>query len=345
MGEKLTVSARVRSIDLAKSIAIACVVLIHVASGPLLWEAPNTGRWMQSLLWGSASRFAVPLFFLCSGALLLDEKRGADVRHIWTRSIPHILITLFFWASAYAFAPLLYHRSLCRETIAKALMDILCWRHEQHLYFLHIVVLVYAALPVTRAFLRRADEKTIRYALALWAFSGVLLPTARALGLLFWLDGIPVQWALSLTWSSIGCTTLGWRLRKKPLRAGTSIALVLLGFAICYVGTAVLSIRKGTLRAPKEINMLFGYRTTRSTKNQDTWQFAHHFFGRLWYKMGLLLLILSVAAMLPGLGKDADAVGTLGGIVCAVQLPAMLWAIIPTERALKRTFDKDGNRF
>ena len=87
-------------------------------------------------------------------------------------------------------------------------------------------------------------------------------------------------------------------------------------------------------RAPKEINMLFGYRTTRSTKNQDTWQFAHHFFGRLWYKMGLLLLVLSVAAMLPGLGKDADAVGTLGGIVCAVQLPAMLWAIIPTERAL-----------
>ena len=61
--------------------------------------------------------------------------------------------------------------------------------------------------------------------------------------------------------------------------------------------------------------------------------------------MGLLLLILSVAAMLSGLGKDADAVGTLGGIVCAVQLPAMLWAIIPTERALKRTFDKDGNRF
>ena len=217
MGEKLTVSARVRSIDLAKSIAIACVVLIHVASGPLLWEAPNTGRWMQSLLWGSASRFAVPLFFLCSGALLLDENRGADARHIWTRSIPHILITLFFWASAYAFAPLLYHRSLCRETIAKALMDVLCWRHEQHLYFLHIVVLVYAAVPVTRAFLRRADEKTIRYALALWAFSGVLLPTARALGLLFWLDGIPVQWALSLTWSSIG-----WRWSTTSAPAGAA---------------------------------------------------------------------------------------------------------------------------
>ena len=66
--------------------------------------------------------------------------------------------------------------------------------------------------------------------------------------------------------------------------------------------------------------------------------------GRLWYKMGLLLLILSVAAMLPGLGKDADAVGKLGGLLCFAQLPVMLYTIFPTERALKKTFDKDGNR-
>ena len=70
--------------------------------------------------------------------------------------------------------------------------------------------------------------------------------------------------------------------------------------------------------APGSINMLFGYRTARSMKNQDTWQFAHRYFGKLWYKMGLWLLILSVAAMLPGLGKDKDAVGTLGGIVCTL---------------------------
>lgn len=97
-------------------------------------------------------------------------------------------------------------------------------------------------------------------------------------------------------------------------------------------------------RAPKEINMLFGYRTTRSTKNSDTWQFAHHYFGKLWYKSGLILLVLTVAAMLFGLGKDTNTVGVLGGIVCTVQLPAMLYAIWPTERALKKTFDKDGNR-
>ena len=97
-------------------------------------------------------------------------------------------------------------------------------------------------------------------------------------------------------------------------------------------------------RAPKEINMLFGYRTTRSTKNSDTWQFAHHYFGKLWYKSGLILLGLTIFWMLPMIGMDTDTIGELGGFLCLAQLPAMLGAIWPTEKALKKTFDKDGNR-
>lgn len=35
--------------------------------------------------------------------------------------------------------------------------------------------------------------------------------------------------------------------------------------------------------APKKINSLYGYRTTMSMKNRDTWEFAHHYFGRIWF--------------------------------------------------------------
>lgn len=97
-------------------------------------------------------------------------------------------------------------------------------------------------------------------------------------------------------------------------------------------------------RAPKEINMIFGYRTPRSTKNQDTWQFAHQFFGKLWYKSGLILLGLTLICMLPLIGRDTNTIGKLGGFLCLAQLPAMLWPIPETEKALKKTFDKDGNR-
>ncbi len=237
---------RVQQVDLAKTVAIICVVLIHVSSGPLLWERPDTARWMQSLFWGSASRFAVPLFFLCSGALLLDENRDLSVRHIWTRSIPHLLIALFFWAAAYVIAPFVYRWNFDWNAIGKGLLDVLLWRHEQHLYFLHIMLLVYAALPLTRAFLHRLDERTRPYALLFWLVTGSILPALKSLGLFFG-SGIPAQWPLTMTWSAIGCTALGWFLRKRPLRAKNAILCVLAGFAICYGGTAALSLQNGEL--------------------------------------------------------------------------------------------------
>ena len=33
-------------------------------------------------------------------------------------------------------------------------------------------------------------------------------------------------------------------------------------------------------KAPKEINSVFGYRTSMSMKNKDTWEFAHKYCGK-----------------------------------------------------------------
>lgn len=96
-------------------------------------------------------------------------------------------------------------------------------------------------------------------------------------------------------------------------------------------------------KAPKEINVIFGYRTTMSMKNQETWQFAHHYMGRLWYLSGMILLPLSVVLMLPLIGKDKDTIGWLGALICMVQLVALIGEIIPTEIALHKKFDKNGN--
>ena len=36
-------------------------------------------------------------------------------------------------------------------------------------------------------------------------------------------------------------------------------------------------------KAPKEINSVFGYRTSMSMKNKDTWEFAHKYCGNTWH--------------------------------------------------------------
>ena len=97
-------------------------------------------------------------------------------------------------------------------------------------------------------------------------------------------------------------------------------------------------------KSPKEINSLFGYRTTMSMKNKDTWEFAHHYCGRLWLVLGIIMLPLSVIPMLFFINQDIDVVGIAGGIIEGIQVVVLLISIFPTEKALKKTFDENGNR-
>ena len=99
-----------------------------------------------------------------------------------------------------------------------------------------------------------------------------------------------------------------------------------------------------TQNAPKEINKVFGYRTSMSMKNKETWEFAHHYCGKLWLTIGCIMLVPSVIAMLFVIGKDESVIGTFGGILCVVQLVFLIGSIFPTEIALKNNFDKHGNR-
>lgn len=96
--------------------------------------------------------------------------------------------------------------------------------------------------------------------------------------------------------------------------------------------------------APKEINDFFGYRTSMSMKNKDTWEFAHHYCGKLWIIIGGIMIVPSAISMLFVIGKDIDTVGSFGGILCFVQIVFLIASIFPTERALRKNFDKHGNR-
>lgn len=95
---------------------------------------------------------------------------------------------------------------------------------------------------------------------------------------------------------------------------------------------------------PGEINEVWGYRTKNSMKNMDTWRFANAYCGRLWLRLGLVLLIPSALAQIPFMHSSDRMIGIVGGVSCGVQLVLMLGAVGATELALKRTFAEDGTR-
>ena len=97
-------------------------------------------------------------------------------------------------------------------------------------------------------------------------------------------------------------------------------------------------------KSPKEINYIFGYRTNMSMKNKDTWDFAHKYFGKRWFRLGWLLIPISVIQILFVIGKGEYIIGTVGMVVMVIDLILLIAPIFPTERALKKVFDKDGNK-
>ena len=96
--------------------------------------------------------------------------------------------------------------------------------------------------------------------------------------------------------------------------------------------------------APKQINWVFGYRTSMSMKNKETWEFAHHYCGKLWLRIGYIMLVPTIVAMLFVIGKDESTIGISGGVLVIIQTVFLIGSIMPTEIALKNNFDKHGNR-
>lgn len=90
---------------------------------------------------------------------------------------------------------------------------------------------------------------------------------------------------------------------------------------------------------PKKINWIYGYRTSTSMKNQDTWDTANRYSAKLMTICGILLIIIGfVSFFLPALGKIEHWI-YLGVIVISIGL-----IIILTERHLNKFFDKDGKK-
>lgn len=108
--------------------------------------------------------------------------------------------------------------------------------------------------------------------------------------------------------------------------------------------TMILIGRVFMKKPPKTINSLYGYRTASSMRTKETWEFAHQYSGKIWFYSGWVILFPSMLGMLFVLKKDADVIGTVGGILCMAQCIPMAAVIIPTERALQKEFDQDGKR-
>ena len=114
---------------------------------------------------------------------------------------------------------------------------------------------------------------------------------------------------------------------------------------VCDLLIPILMIIVGNMmwkHPPKKINGIIGYRTARSMRNMDTWKFAHEYCGRLWWKIGWIMLIPSLLIHFPFYHSSDNRIGTVGGSLGSIQCIMLVVSIFPTETALKKTFADEG---
>lgn len=116
---------------------------------------------------------------------------------------------------------------------------------------------------------------------------------------------------------------------------------------ICSLLVPVIVIITGRMmwkHYPKNINGLIGYRTTLSMRNIDTWKFANEYCGRLWYRIGILMLIFTIVIFLLFFKASFNTAFMASLILIAIQCIILVATIFPTENALKREFPEEGRR-
>lgn len=207
-----------------KTIAIVAVISIHIISNILPWRSGFTFHYLTFLR--ALVGFCVPVFFMCSGAILLH--RDIDYK----KSIVKTLKILFTVALLYEIHDILF----LEKTIKTAGYNMVMFKHHFHLYYLNMMILIYTLFPILKCFVDNASRKLLEYALIFWCFTSIVLFTLYEFYPFSELTGTPYQIIASVAYGRVGYFVFGYYLDKyKPIKS-ISFSCLLMAIGI-FIGT------------------------------------------------------------------------------------------------------------
>lgn len=239
--------ARVGYFERLRLLAMLGVILIH-ASALYLEELAAGGQplgaaWHLGNLLDSFSRFAVPVFLMITGALLLPREDSLSLSVVLKKRIPRVGVPLLFWSAVY----ILLQTAMVKDyRPLEAVKNLLSTPAEDHLWYLYALIAVYLLLPLLRLLVKHAPRRIILYILLLWAVFSSLW---RAAAGLFPALELPDYANLDILGGYAGYVLLGHVLHTaKKIPSATVSGGV---FALCglftTVATWIMTARAGEL--------------------------------------------------------------------------------------------------
>lgn len=162
---------RIVYVDILRILSIIAVIILHFTAELLTSSNDfNTSSWWISNLFNSVSRFAVPVFFMISGAMILRTEIKSYKDFYIKRVVP-LLIPLVSWSLIYA----LYKQYFILKSSLGAYEFVLDFGYRLltdgnyvHLWFLYAIIAIYMTVPLISKLIKTCSERDLRYYLLLW---------------------------------------------------------------------------------------------------------------------------------------------------------------------------------
>lgn len=199
--------------------SVFAVILIHVSS-PVVEKLRDiySMEWWLVNLFISCLRWAVPVFVLISGSLLLDPAKDETIRIFMKKRADRILIPLIFWSAFYALEDKLNNNASTELILWKIFNGV----PSLHLWYLYMLLGLYLFTPALRTYVKHSSygERTY-FLLTAFAISAIF-------ALYFHIYSREVNVAFLKFLPFIAYFVCGYHLKKMDLKRISLRPLVLL---------------------------------------------------------------------------------------------------------------------
>jgi len=142
--------------DYLRIIAAISVVYMHIAAIPLR-STLNT-NWHIINLFTSFAFTAVPLFFMMSGYLVLSDERTLDIKLLFKKRLPHLIVPLIAYTVIAIFWKLCRADDFSLSSFYTALISSLSQPAWVHFWYMYTLIALYCISPIICAALSKLDK-------------------------------------------------------------------------------------------------------------------------------------------------------------------------------------------
>lgn len=192
-------SGNIREKNIAFSLMRICasfaIVLLHTVnvSEILYRDTLTKNEDLISMAGVYCLMWAVPMFIMVSGALLLDPKREITLKRLYGKYIFRVAGALIVFVFFFRFFDMVMNReAFSFAIIGEAFHKMVTGTSWAHLWYLYVLIGIYVLLPAYRGIAAACDEKTGKYLFIVFTVFLSILPVLEA-------GGIKIEFHLQIT--------------------------------------------------------------------------------------------------------------------------------------------------